>query len=64
MAFFTAESVETSNLTCLNMIAERNNQLFQLCSDGIVEAGDFYSQNSVSDIIAAHLKMLPLSLGK
>jgi len=24
-----------------------------------VEADDLYSQNSVSDIIAAHLKMLP-----
>jgi len=27
-------------------------------SDYITEADDFYSQNSVSDIIAAHLKML------
>ena len=42
----------------LNMIAEGNNEMFQSYSDYIVEADDFYSQNSVSDIIAAHLKML------
>jgi len=47
----------------LNMIAERNNEIFQSYSDYTMEADDFYSQNSVSDIIAAHLKML-LSLEK
>ena len=47
----------------LNMIAEGNNEMFQSYSDYIMEADDFYSQNSVSDIIAAHLKML-LSLEK
>ena len=40
------------------MIAEENNEMFQLYSDYIMEADDLYSQNSVSDIIAAHLKML------
>jgi len=39
------------------MIAEGNNEVFQSYSDYIMEADDFYSQNSVSDIIAAHLKM-------
>jgi len=42
------------------MIAEENNEMFQLYSDYIMEADDLYSQNSVSDIIAAHLKMLLL----
>jgi len=46
----------------LNMIAEGNNEMLQSCSDYIVEADDFYSQNSVSDITAAHLKMLLLLL--
>jgi hypothetical protein len=36
------------------MIAEGNNKMFKSCS----EADDFYSQNSVSDIIASYLKML------
>ena len=40
------------------MIAEGNNKIIQSYSDYIMEADDFYSQNSVSDIIAAHLKML------
>jgi len=40
------------------MIAEGNNEMFQSYSDYIAEADDFYSQNSVSDIIAAHLTML------
>ena len=44
----------------LNMIAEGNNEMFQSYSDYIMEADDFYSQSSVSDIIAAHLKMLLL----
>jgi len=42
----------------LHMIAEGNNEIFQLYSAYIMEADDFYSQNSVSDITAAHLKML------
>jgi len=40
------------------MIAEGNNEMFQSYSDYIMEADCSYSQNSVSDIIAAHLKML------
>jgi len=40
------------------MTAEGNNEMFQSYSDYVMEADDFYSQNSVSDIIAAHLKML------
>ena len=48
----------------LNMIAEGNNEMFQSYSDYIMEADDFYSQNSVSDLIAAHLKMLLLSFEK
>jgi len=46
------------------MIAEGNNELFQLYSDYIMEADYFCSQNSVSDIIAGHLKMLLLSFAK
>jgi len=46
----------------LNMIAEQNNEMFQSYSDYIMEADNFYSQNSFSDIIAAHLKMLLLLL--
>jgi hypothetical protein len=42
----------------LNMIAEGNNEIFQSYSDYVTEADDFYSQNSVSDIIASHLTML------
>ena len=38
--------------------------MFQSYSDYIMEADDFYSQNSVSDIVAAHLKMLLLSFAK
>ena len=38
--------------------------MFQSYSDYITEADDFYSQNSVPDIIAAHLKMLLLSFEK
>ena len=44
----------------LNMTAEGNNEMFLLYSDYIMEADDFYSQNSVSDITAAHFKMLLL----
>ena len=40
------------------MIAEGNNEMFQSYSDYIMEADDFYSHNSVPDIIAAHLKKL------
>jgi len=32
--------------------------MFQSYSDYIMEADNFYSHNSVSDIIAAHLKMM------
>ena len=46
------------------MMAEGNNEIFQSYSDYFIEADDFYSQNSVSDIIAAHLKMLLLSFEK
>ena len=46
------------------MIAEGNNEIFQSYSDFIVEEDDFDTQNSVSDIIAAHLKMLLLSFEK
>ena len=35
----------------LNMIAEGNNRIFQSYSDFIMEADDFYPQNSVSDIV-------------
>jgi len=42
----------------LNMIAEGNNEIFQSYSDYIMEVDYFYTQNSVSNIIAAHLKML------
>ena len=38
--------------------------MFQSYSDCITEADDFYSQNSVSDIIAARLKMIMLSFEK
>ena len=44
----------------LNIFAEGNNEIFQSYSDYIMEADDFYSQNLVLDIIAAHLKMLQL----
>jgi len=44
----------------LNMIAEGNNEMFQSYPHYIMEADDLYSQNTVSDIIAAHLKMLLL----
>jgi hypothetical protein len=47
----------------LNMTAEGNNKMFQSYSD-YMEADDFYSQNSVSDSTAAHLKMLLLSFEK
>jgi len=48
----------------LNMTAEGNNEVFQSYSDYIMEADDFYSQNSFSDITAAQLKMLLLSFEK
>jgi hypothetical protein len=40
------------------MIAEGNNEMFQLYSDYSRQEEHFYSQNSVSYIIAAHLKMM------
>jgi hypothetical protein len=36
------------------MIAEGNNRMFQFYSGYIMDADDVHSQNSVSDIIAAH----------
>ena len=36
------------------MTAEGNNEMLQSYSDYNMEANDFYSQNSVSDIITAH----------
>jgi len=44
------------------MILEGNSEMFQSYSDYVMKADDFYSQNSVSDIIAADLKMLLLLL--
>ena len=41
----------------LNMIVERSNEMFQSYSDYIMHADGFYSQNSVSNIIVAHLKI-------
>jgi len=52
------ESFKKKPKLWLNMIAERNNEMFQWYSDYIMEADDFYSQNSVSDSIAAHLNMV------
>ena len=46
------------------MIAEGNNEMFQSYSDYITEADDVCSLNSVSDIIAGHLKMLLLLFAK
>jgi hypothetical protein len=39
------------------MTAGENDEMFQSYSDGIVETNDFYSQNSVSDIITTKLKI-------
>ena len=46
----------------LNMTAEGNNEMFLLYSDYIMEADDFYSQNSLSNIIAAYLKMMMMMM--
>jgi len=46
------------------MIAKENNEMFQSYSDYIMEADNFYSQNSVSDIFAANMKILLLSFEK
>jgi hypothetical protein len=40
------------------MIAEGNNEILQSFPNYIMEADDFYSQNPILDIIAAHLKIL------
>ena len=64
IAWNKIESLKKKLKLCLNMIAEGNNEMFQSFSDYIMEADDFYSQNSVSDIIAAQLKMLLLSFEK
>ena len=61
IAWNNIESLKKKLKLWLNMIAEGNNEMFQSYLDYIMEADDFYSQNSVSDIIAAHLKMLLLS---
>jgi len=58
------ESFEKKLKLWLNKIAEGNNEMFQSYSDFIMEADDFYSQNSVSDSIAAHLKMMMLLFEK
>ena len=58
------ESFKKKPKLWLNMIAEGNSEIFQSYSDYIMEANDFYSQNSVSDVIAAHLKMMMLSFEK
>ena len=47
-----------------NAFAGWNIEIFQSYSDYIMEADDFYSHNSVSDIIAAYLEMLLLSFEK
>ena len=52
------ETFEKKLKIWLNTIAEGNNEMFQSYSDYIMEADDSYSQNSVSDVIATHLKML------
>jgi len=52
------ESFKKKLKLLLNMTAEGNNETFQSYSDYIMEADELYSQNSVSDIIAAQLKML------
>ena len=58
------ESFKKKPILWLNMIAKGNNEMFQSYSDYITEADDLYSQNSVSDIIAAHLKMMMMSFEK
>jgi len=64
-AWNKTESFKKKLKLWLNMIAEGNNETFQSYSDYIMEADDFYSQNSVSGVIAADLKMLLLlSFGK
>ena len=47
------ESLKKKLKLWLNMTAEGNNEMFQSYSDYIMEADDFYSQNSVSDIMCA-----------
>ena len=51
------ESFKKKKKTPKLWLAEGNNEMFQSYSDYVMEADDFCSQNSVSDIIAAHLKM-------
>ena len=63
-AWNTIESFKKKTKLWLNMTAEGNNEIFRSYSDYIMEADDLYPQNSVSDIIAAHLKMLLLSFDK
>jgi len=56
------ESFKKKLKICFNMIAEINNEIFQSNSDYIMEADDFYSQNSLSNIIAAYLKMMMMMM--
>jgi len=63
-AWNKTESFKNKLKLWLNMIAGGNNEMFQSYSDYIMEADDFYSQISFSDIIAAHLKMLLLLFEK
>lgn len=42
----------------LNATAEGNNEILQLYSDYFMEANDLYTQTFISEIIAAHLKIL------
>ena len=57
-AWHKIESFKKKLILWLNMTAEGNNEVIQSNTDYMMEAHDFYSQNSVSDIIAAHLKVL------
>ena len=57
-AWYKMESCKKKLQIWLNTISEGNNEIFQSYLRYIMEADDFYSQNSVSDIMAAHLKML------
>ena len=57
-AWNKTESFKKKHQFWLHMIAEGNNEIFQSYLDYIMEADDIYSPNSVSDIIAVHLKML------
>jgi len=59
-----AQSFKKNSNSDLIWLQKEKNGMFQSYSDCITEANDFYSQNSVSDIFAAHLKMITLSFEK